>query len=74
MPARDGQVERDGATVHWEVYGDDGPTILLAPTWELVHSRNWKMQVSFLARHYRVVLFDAVGNGKSSRPADPGRY
>ncbi|WP_281887063.1 alpha/beta fold hydrolase [Agromyces rhizosphaerae] len=74
MPTTEGTVERDGASVHWEVYGEDGPTILLAPTWELVHSRNWKMQVSFLARHYRVVLFDAVGNGKSSRPADAGRY
>ena len=44
------------------------------PTWSIIHSRLWKMQVPYLARHYRVVTFDGRGNGKSDRPADPAAY
>ena len=40
------------------------------PTWSIVHSRHWKMQIPYLARHCRVVTFDARGNGRSDRPAD----
>ncbi|WP_344376297.1 alpha/beta fold hydrolase [Agromyces tropicus] len=73
-PTIDGDVERAGATIHYEVYGDAGPTILLLPTWELVHERVWKMQLPYLARHFRVVIYDAVGAGRSSRPLEPRRY
>ncbi|MRX44746.1 alpha/beta hydrolase [Agromyces kandeliae] len=73
-PTHEGDIERAGASIHYEVYGDDGPTILLLPTWELVHERVWKMQVPYLARHFRVVVYDAVGAGRSSRPLDPARY
>ena len=31
------------------------PTILLMPTWSIVHSRLWKTQIPYLARHCRVV-------------------
>ncbi|WP_400994973.1 alpha/beta fold hydrolase [Agromyces sp. GXQ0307] len=73
-PTAEGEVERAGATIHYEVYGATGPTILLLPTWELVHERVWKMQLPYLARHFRVVIYDAVGAGRSSRPLEPGRY
>ncbi|GAA1054969.1 hypothetical protein GCM10017608_18210 [Agromyces luteolus] len=73
-PTLEGDLERAGATVHYEAYGEAGPTILLLPTWELVHERVWKMQLSYLARHFRVVIYDAVGAGRSSRPLDPARY
>ena len=69
-----GSVERAGATVAYDVYGTTGPTILLLPTWEIVHQRAWKMQLSFLAGHYRVISYDAVGTGSSTRPLEPGRY
>ena len=58
----------------YEVYGDGGPTVLLLPPWSVVHSRVWKAQVPFLARHFRVVVFDRRGNGRSDRPVDPGAY
>ena len=50
------------------------PTILLLPTWTIVDSRHWKMQVPFLARHYRVITFDPRGNGRSDRPRNPSAY
>jgi pimeloyl-ACP methyl ester carboxylesterase len=73
-PDDSGYVERDGVMVYYEVYGTGEPTILLLPTWSLLHSRHWKMQIPFLARHCRVVTFDGRGNGRSDRPTDPEAY
>jgi pimeloyl-ACP methyl ester carboxylesterase len=73
-PDRDGYVERDGVKIFYEVFGDGDPTILLMPTWSLIHSRFWKMQVPYLARHYRVITFDGRGNGRSDRPMDSEAY
>ncbi|WP_326924502.1 alpha/beta hydrolase [Capillimicrobium parvum] len=56
--------------MHYEVYGSGEPTVLLLPTWSIVHSRHWKMQIPYFARHCRVVTFDGRGNGRSSRPPD----
>jgi pimeloyl-ACP methyl ester carboxylesterase/predicted glycosyltransferase len=73
-PARDGYVERDGVKIHYEVFGEGEPTVLLLPTWSIIHSRHWKMQVPYLARHCRVLTFDGRGNGRSDRPAEPEAY
>jgi pimeloyl-ACP methyl ester carboxylesterase len=67
-------VERDGLSLGYEVFGDSEPTILLLPTWTIIHSRFWKMQVPYLARRYRVVTYDGPGNGRSDRVTDPARY
>ncbi len=74
QPDRDGYVERAGVKVFYEVFGGGRPTILLVPSWSVVHSLTWKMQVPYLARHYRVVTFDGRGNGRSGRPAGAGSY
>src|SRR5437764_1225257 len=73
-PDLDGYVERDGVKVFYEVFGDGDPTVLLLPPWSIVHSRFWKMQVPYLARHCRVVTFDGRGNGLSDRPEEPAAY
>ena len=73
-PDSEGYVDRDGVKIYYEVYENARPTILLMPTWSLLHSRHWKMQIPFLSRHYRVVTFDGRGNGKSGRPTDPGEH
>jgi pimeloyl-ACP methyl ester carboxylesterase/predicted glycosyltransferase len=73
-PDASGFVERDGVRVFWERYGDGEPTILLMPTWEIVHSRFWRCQIPYLARHCRVICFDPRGNGRSDRPRDPAAY
>jgi pimeloyl-ACP methyl ester carboxylesterase/predicted glycosyltransferase len=74
QPLSDGYVERDGIKIFYEVFGAGEPTILLLPTWSLMHSRQWKMQVPYLARHCRVITFDGRGNGRSDRPVDPEAY
>ena len=68
-PDADGIVVRDGVEIRYERYGEGWPPILLLPTWSLVHSRHWKMQVPYLARHFTVVCFDGRGSGGSGRPA-----
>jgi pimeloyl-ACP methyl ester carboxylesterase/predicted glycosyltransferase len=73
-PDEEGYIERDGVRIFYEAYGTGAPTILFCPTWTLVHSRIWKMQVPYLARHFRVVVFDPRGNGKSDRPLGAEAY
>jgi pimeloyl-ACP methyl ester carboxylesterase/predicted glycosyltransferase len=67
-PDQSGFVERDGVNVYWELYGSGDTTVLLLPTWSIIHSRHWKMQIPYLARHCRVLVFDGRGNGRSDRP------
>jgi pimeloyl-ACP methyl ester carboxylesterase/predicted glycosyltransferase len=74
VPDERGFVERDGVRVHWEAYGDSGTAILLMPTWSVIHSRHWKAQIPYLARHFRVVVYDGRGNGLSDRPSTPSAY
>ena len=74
VPDEQGFVDRDGVRVHWEAYGDRGPAILLMPTWSVIHSRHWKAQIPYLARHFRVVAYDGRGNGLSDRPQVASAY
>lgn len=81
-PDSTGFVDHNAIELAYEVFeptlpdraGDDAPTILLLPTWTIVHSRIWKMQVPFLAEHWRVVTYDGPGNGASDRPTDTAAY
>src|SRR4029453_15321857 len=66
-PDEEGFVERQGVRVFWERYGDGEPTFLLLPTWTIIHSRHWKAQIPYLARHFRVVTFDGRGNGRDRK-------
>jgi pimeloyl-ACP methyl ester carboxylesterase/predicted glycosyltransferase len=74
QPSRDGYVAREGVKVFYEVFGAGEPTVMLLPTWSIIHSRHWKLQVPDLARRHRVVTFDGRGNGRSDRPAEPEAY
>jgi pimeloyl-ACP methyl ester carboxylesterase/predicted glycosyltransferase len=73
-PDRAGSAERDGVRLAYQVFGHGEVTVLLVPTWQLIDSRFWKAQVGYLARHYRVITFDARGSGGSDRPQGAAAY
>ncbi len=73
-PDHSGYTVRNGVRLYWEQTGRSGPAVFLLPTWSIVHSRCWKLQVPHLARHFRVLTADPRGNGRSDRPAGPELY
>lgn len=74
-PSHEGKLVREDAELAYEVFGPaDAPTLLLLPTWQILHSRHWKMMIPYLSRHYRVVTYDPVGNGNSGRVYHSARY
>ena len=76
LPDHEGTIERNGVSVGYEVYHPDhsGLTIALLTSWAIVHSRQWKAQVPYLARHFRVLTVEGRGNGRADRPDDPAAY
>src|ERR1700677_4143843 len=73
-PDTEGFIERDGVKVGYEVFGAGEPTILLLTSWAIVHARQWKAQVPYLARHFRVIAVEGRGNGRAGRPAELDAY
>jgi pimeloyl-ACP methyl ester carboxylesterase/predicted glycosyltransferase len=67
-PSRAEAVVRDDVEIYYEVYDNYGRTLMLIPPSPITHSRIFKSQIPHLARHFRVVTFDARGNGLSGRP------
>jgi pimeloyl-ACP methyl ester carboxylesterase len=62
----------DGLSLYYEVFGSGDKTLVFLPANPIVHSRLWKAQVHYLARHFRVVVYDGRGNGLSDHP-DPSQ-
>jgi len=60
-PDSEGFVERCGQRLFYEVYGDGEETVFLIPTWSLIHSRHWKMQIPYFARHFGCWRWTASG-------------
>jgi pimeloyl-ACP methyl ester carboxylesterase/predicted glycosyltransferase len=61
----------DGVRIFYEEFGPSNAerTIVFLVPWTIVNSRIWKAQVPYFARHgFRVITFDARGNGQSDRP------
>jgi len=73
-PAQEGFVERDGVRSWYGVFGDHGAWLAFAPTFQVVHSAALKSTVPYLSRHFRVVVMDGRGNGRSDRPRRAEAY
>ena len=73
-PTESGFADSGGVRIAYEVFGQGEETVLLLPPWSIAHSRFWKAQVPYLARHFRVVTSDPRGNGRSDRPDSPADY
>jgi pimeloyl-ACP methyl ester carboxylesterase/predicted glycosyltransferase len=58
----------DGLRLYYEVFGNGPQTIVLLSVNPISHSRIWKAQVHYLARHFRVVVYDGRGSGLSDHP------
>ncbi|HUG15297.1 MAG TPA: alpha/beta fold hydrolase, partial [Thermomicrobiales bacterium] len=70
-PVESGRLRLQGFEIAYEVSGPpDATPVLLLPTWQIVHSRIWKMQIPFLARTHRVIAWDAPGTGGGERTLD----
>ena len=73
-PEREGYVKRDGVRTWYAQYGASGPWLAFAPVFQIGNTNLHKGVVPYLAQHFRVVVTDLRGNGRSDRPATPEAY
>jgi len=73
-PDFDGAIERDGVRVGYASFGTGEPVIVLLTSWAIVHARQWKAQVPYLARRFRVITVEGRGNGQADRPETTAAY
>lgn len=55
--------------LYHETHGDNGPDVVLLHGWGL-HGGIWKPVAAELAQHYRVMIVDLPGHGRSRAPTD----
>jgi 3-oxoadipate enol-lactonase len=63
-------LELDDIDLYYEIQGDGEPLLLIHGLGS--STRDWEHQIEYFARHYQVIVFDARGHGRSSKP--PGPY
>ena len=73
-PEREGFVERDGVCSWYAQFGDAGPWLVFAPVFQIGNAHLLRGVVPWLAQHFRVVVGDLRGNGRSDRPSAPEQY
>ena len=71
-PAKSGYAPVNGIKIWYAVFGRGAPVILLHGG--LANANYWGELVPVLAAHYRVVVMDSRGHGRSSRDARPYGY
>jgi pimeloyl-ACP methyl ester carboxylesterase len=71
-PAKSGYASVNGIKIWYGIFGHGPPVILLHGG--LANANYWGELVPALAPHYRVVVMDSRGHGRSSRDARPFGY
>jgi pimeloyl-ACP methyl ester carboxylesterase len=71
-PVASGYAPVNGIKIWYATFGQGAPVILVHGG--LSNSDYWGRQVPVLARHYRVIVMDSRGHGRSSRDARPFGY
>jgi len=72
VPAKSGYASVNGIKIWYAVFGRGVPVILLHGG--LANANYWGDLVPVLAQHYRVVVMDSRGHGRSSRDTRPFDY
>jgi pimeloyl-ACP methyl ester carboxylesterase len=71
-PERSGSAPVNGVRLWYAVFGHGAPVILVHGG--LANSDYWGLQVAALAPHYRVIVLDSRGHGRSTRTEAPISY
>jgi pimeloyl-ACP methyl ester carboxylesterase len=71
-PVSSGYAPVNGIRIWYATFGKGAPVILVHGG--LSNADYWGHQVPALARHYRVIVMDSRGHGRSSRDAQPFGY
>ena len=70
--ARSGEAHANGIDIHYAIYGEGSPVILLHGG--LANADYWGHQVKALAPRHMVIVMDSRGHGRSTRDARPYGY
>ena len=73
-PVREGFVSQAGVRSWYAQYGDSGPWLAFAPVYQIANAYMLRGVVPWLSQHFRVVVMDLRGNGRSDRPARQEDY
>ncbi|AYC33756.1 alpha/beta fold hydrolase [Pseudomonas cavernae] len=57
-----------GCQLHYEDYGRGAPVLLVHGLGSSTH--DWEYQIPVLSRHYRVIVLDVRGHGRSAKPRE----
>ena len=60
--------DHEGCSLHYEEYGHGNPLILIHGLGS--SSQDWEMQIPVLSRHYRLIVVDVRGHGRSDKPRE----
>ncbi len=74
QPVREGFASRAGVRSWYGQYGDSGPWLAFAPVYQIANSHLLRGVVPWLSQHFRVVVMDLRGNGRSDRPTRQEDY
>jgi pimeloyl-ACP methyl ester carboxylesterase len=69
---RSGQANANGISIHYGVYGQGSPVILLHGG--LANAEYWGNQIKALAPYHTVIVMDSRGHGRSTRDSRPYGY